>query len=79
MPDYRNYPEEIYITASAKNENENENDDICIITSISMLLNQQMKQSQQVSVYSVTTVKKDALKNIIKDVEKRGYSTSTAA
>lgn len=37
-----------------------------------------MKQSQQVSVYSVTTVKKDALKNIIKDVEKRGFSTSTA-
>lgn len=35
-------------------------------------------KSQRVSVYSVTTVKKDALKNIIKDVEKRGYSTSTA-
>lgn len=30
LPDYRTYPEEIYITASAKNENEN--DDICIIT-----------------------------------------------
>lgn len=37
-----------------------------------------MKQPQQVSVYSVTTVQKDALKNIIKDVEKRGFSTSTA-